>query len=149
MELKYLEHIHRVNDILSEIDSLYHEVARRLGLSDSALNILYCLAQLGDGCPVSKVYKRNGSSRQTVSSALRRMEEEELLYLKALDKKGKAICLTPKGQQLLQQKILPVLEMENSIFLGWQEQQVADYLSLNQKYLDDLRQRVKTDTVGA
>ena len=148
MKLKYFEEIHRFNDILSETDSLYHEIALRLGLTDSAMSILYCVAQLGNGCPLSQVYKRNGGSRQTVSSALRKMEQEEILYLKAANGKSKNIWLTEKGQRLLEEKIMPVLQMENQIFLSWTEQEVEEYLRLAQKYLNDLKNSIKKTFPG-
>ena len=148
MKLKYFEEIHRFNDILSETDSLYHEIALRLGLTDSAMSILYCVAQLGNGCPLSQVYKRNGGSRQTVSSALRKMEQEEILYLKAANGKSKNIWLTEKGQRLLEEKIMPVLQMENQIFLSWTEQEVEEYLRLDQKYLNDLKNSIKKTFPG-
>ena len=148
MKLKYFEQIHRFNDILSEVGSLYHEIARRQGLSDSSMDILYCVAQLGDGCPVSQVYKRNGGSRQTVSSALRKLEQEGVLYLQASGGTRKNICLTERGHRLLEEKILPILRMENEIFLSWEEGEVAEYLRLDQKYLDDLRSKVKSTFVG-
>ena len=148
MKLKYFEEIHRFNDILSETDSLYHEIALRLGLTDSAMSILYCVAQLGNGCPLSQVYKRNGGSRQTVGSALRKMEQEEILYLKAANGKSKNIWLTEKGQRLLEEKIMPVLQMENQIFLSWTEQEVEEYLRLDQKYLNDLKNSIKKTFPG-
>ena len=148
MKLKYFEEIHRFNDILSETDSLYHEIALRLGLTDSAMSILYCVAQLGNGCPLSQVYKRNGGSRQTVGSALRKMEQEEILYLKAANGKSKNIWLTEKGQRLLEEKIMPVLQMENQIFLSWTEQEVEEYLRLAQKYLNDLKNSIKKTFPG-
>ena len=148
MKLKYFKEIHRFNDILSETDSLYHEIALRLGLTDSAMSILYCVAQLGNGCPLSQVYKRNGGSRQTVGSALRKMEQEEILYLKAANGKSKNIWLTEKGQRLLEEKIMPVLQMENQIFLSWTEQEVEEYLRLDQKYLNDLKNSIKKTFPG-
>jgi len=148
MKLKYFEEIHRFNDILSETDSLYHEIALKLGLTDSAMSILYCVAQLGNGCPLSQVYKRNGGSRQTVGSALRKMEQEEILYLKAANGKSKNIWLTEKGQRLLEEKIMPVLQMENQIFLSWTEQEVEEYLRLDQKYLNDLKNSIKKTFPG-
>ena len=148
MKLKYFKEIHRFNDILSETDSLYHEIALRLGLTDSAMSNLYCVAQLGNGCPLSQVYKRNGGSRQTVGSALRKMEQEEILYLKAANGKSKNIWLTEKGQRLLEEKIMPVLQMENQIFLSWTEQEVEEYLRLAQKYLNDLKNSIKKTFPG-
>ena len=37
----------RFNHLLEEIDAVYHEMSRRLGLSDSAMIILYTICDLG------------------------------------------------------------------------------------------------------
>ena len=42
--------MNRYNYLVSEIDAVYHEAALRLGLSDSALNILYAICDNGEGC---------------------------------------------------------------------------------------------------
>lgn len=147
-ELKYFEEINRLNDIFSEIDAVYHAIAQRQGLSDSAMNILYCVAQLGEGCPLSQVYKRNGGSRQTVGSALRRLEEQGVLFLRAADGKSKTIWLTEKGRQLLAEKVMPVIEMENDIYMGWPEAEVQEHLRRNALFLRQLKEKFQQTCAG-
>lgn len=42
--------IREFNRLYKELDGLYHNLALRQGLSDSASIILYALYLLGDGC---------------------------------------------------------------------------------------------------
>ena len=41
--------IKELNRLYRAVDEVYHEVAVKLGLSDSAFSVLYALAELGDG----------------------------------------------------------------------------------------------------
>lgn len=42
--------IRRFSLLTSEIDNAYHDAVRRMGLSDSAMLILYALAEEGGSC---------------------------------------------------------------------------------------------------
>ena len=79
MNKETFNRLKKVNDIFSEIDFTYHEIARKSGLSDSEFNILYTLCELGNGCLLSLAYKHNGTSRQTIESAVRKLEKNELI----------------------------------------------------------------------
>ena len=54
--------MNRYNYLVSEIDSVYHEAALRLGLSDSALNILYAICDNGEGCLLQDISFYTGMS---------------------------------------------------------------------------------------
>ena len=141
MNKETFNRLKKVNDIFSEIDFTYHEIARQSGLSDSEFNVLYTLCELGNGCLLSLAYKHNGTSRQTIESAVRKLEKNELMYLQAGEGRKKTMWLTPKGETLVEEKIKPILKMEEEILSAWQEEELVQYLHLNQKYLDDLRQK--------
>lgn len=66
----------RFNYLTTEIDAAYHEAALKLGLSDSAMLILYAICNSGDECPLSDIPHLSGISKQTVNSALRKLEHE-------------------------------------------------------------------------
>ena len=64
----------RYNHLVGEIDGVYHEMSLRLGLSDSAMIVLYTLCDSGGPCPLRDICRRSGLSKQTVNSALRKLE---------------------------------------------------------------------------
>ncbi len=68
--------INRFNYLLSETDAVYHDMSKRLGLSDSISQILYTICDLGDGCLLQEICRRCGLSKQTVNSAIRRLESD-------------------------------------------------------------------------
>ena len=67
----------RFNMLSSEIDSAYHAASRKLGISDSAMMILYALCEGGGECMLSDVTSCIG--KQTVNSALRRLEADGIV----------------------------------------------------------------------
>ena len=68
----------------------------KLGLSDSAMRILYALCDLGDRCPLQSICRRSGLSKQTVNSAIRKLEQEGILYLEQATARAKQVCLTER-----------------------------------------------------
>ena len=66
----------RLNCLLSEMDAAYHEAALRQGLNDSSSRILYALCELGSPASLRAVCESTGLSKQTVNSALRKLEAE-------------------------------------------------------------------------
>ena len=52
----------RFNYLTNEIDAAYHEAARKLHLSDSALIILYTICNYGDSCLLSDIHRLSGIS---------------------------------------------------------------------------------------
>lgn len=62
-------------NLLSQVDSAYHDAALKLGLTDSELDILYSLNEHGSGCNQSIFYKETGTTKSTINSAVRKMEQ--------------------------------------------------------------------------
>ena len=87
----------RFNHLLQETDAVYHEMAQHWGLSDSVMGVLYTLCDAGGRCRLRDIYYWSGMTKQTVNSALRRMEGDGLIYLESAGR-GKDVCLTPEGR---------------------------------------------------
>ena len=92
MQPQRLNEIHRINYLTSEMDSIYHQASLRLGISDSVSIILYTIQDKGESCLLSDVYKSSGVSRQTVNSAIRRLEADGVLYLEPYAGRAKKSC---------------------------------------------------------
>ena len=90
------EKIYRINCLTEETDSIYHQAAVQFGLSDSSLLIFYMLYTNKGQCRLSDLYMVSGTSKQTVNSAIRKMEKEGMVYLEMYDGKSKMVYLTEK-----------------------------------------------------
>ncbi|MDE6728631.1 MAG: MarR family winged helix-turn-helix transcriptional regulator [Oscillospiraceae bacterium] len=137
----FSEEMRRFNYLVGEINSLYHEAALRLGLSDSAFAVLYTVCNEGN-CGISDVCRLTGVSKQTVNSALRKLENESVITLEALDGKQKRIALTAKGSRMVKNTAVKVAEAENRVFGAWNEKDRSEYLRLTERYLIDFRKEI-------
>lgn len=135
----------RLNYLTSEIDAAYHEAARKLGLSDSTMMVLYAACNNGGSCPLSDICKISGTSRQTINSALRRLEADGLIYLEAGQGKRKNVCLTEKGMDCSKNGVARLAQLENDILASWPQEDQEKYLELTQTYLSSLKQKIKEE----
>lgn len=131
------------NRIYKEFDNIYHDIALHLDLSDSAFTILYNIFCLGDGCLQRDICNTSYISKQTVNSSIRKLEQEGYLYLKSGKGRDMHIHLTPSGQNLLEEKILPVVTMENQAFARMSARESSRLLQLSQKYITIFREEVQ------
>ena len=142
MQPQRLNEIHRINYLTSEMDSIYHQASPRLGISDSVSIILYTIQDKGESCLLSDVYKSSGVSRQTVNSAIRRLEADGVLYLEPYAGRAKKIVLTDKGRDYIRQTVARLLEAEIRAFDGWSEDEIKTHIGLMEKYTESLRRQI-------
>ena len=133
----------RFNYLISETNAAYHEAALKLGMSDSVMQILYTICNSGDSCLLGEICSLSGISKQTVNSALRKLEAEEIVYLEASGGRKKRVCLTDKGRALAAGTVVRLMEIENGILESWPKEEVEQYLELTRKYLEALREKMR------
>ncbi len=131
----------RYNYLLGELNAVYHEMSLKLGLSDSAMIILYTICDQGERCPLQDICRYSGLSKQTVNSALRKLEAERVLYLEAAGSRNKTVCLTEKGMGLAERTVKWIMQAENEIYTSWPEQDVEKYLELTEHFLTALQEK--------
>lgn len=130
------------NEVAGQIDGLYHEIAAGMNLSDSAFDILYILND-NDGCNQSLFSKCTGHGKTTVNSSLHKLEREGILRLTEGTGRNTRVFITEKGKEVLRETIQRVIQIENDIFLEWSEQDRQQFLSLNRRYQESLKQKIE------
>ena len=135
--------LRRFNLLISEMNAAYHEAALRLGLSDSAMMILYTVCMEGDSCPLSEITRLSGLSKQTIHSSLRGLEAQGMASTRTLDGRRKQVCLTEQGRELARRTVWRLIGVENAIFESWSAQEQEQYLSLTKRYLEAFREGVR------
>ncbi|MDE6975722.1 MAG: MarR family transcriptional regulator [Lachnospiraceae bacterium] len=130
------------NFLTSEINSVYHEAALKFGLSDSAMMVLYAVCDHDGSCLLNEIGRLSGTSKQTVHSAVRRLEEEGYVRLDAFDGRKKVVRLTEGGEELMKRTALQLIRIEEEIWDSWTQEECELYLSLTQRYLDCFRSKV-------
>ena len=129
----------------AEITSLYHEAAVKIGISDTVLNILYVLCEKEGQCLQRDIFRLTGISRQTINSAIRKLERDGIAYLKQGEGRNTMVCLTKKGSNFSTEKILPLFQIEDKIWNEWTAEEQAKYILLTQTYRDALKKHLRED----
>ena len=142
MNSNHRNEIHRINYLTSEMEALYHQASLKLGITDSVSIVLYTIYDEGDMCLLSDVYKKSGISKQTVNSAIRSLEADNILYLEQHTGRAKKIILTDKGKDYVQKTVARLYEAEVRAFDTWPEEEINNYIRLMEKYADCIRQQI-------
>lgn len=138
-----MDKIHRVNALANDLDGIYHQAAQKLGVSDSVLIVLYSIHEMGTPCRLYDICARSCLNKQTINSAMRKLEQEGILYLEPDTGKTKRVCLTEKGQVFVRQTAGRLYEAECNAFRNWSEEEFAQYLALMAKYNGCIRREIE------
>lgn len=127
------------NRIFKECNHIYHDIALKLGLSDSGFDILYTLCDIGNGCLQKDICDATMLSKQTIHSSVQKLAKDGYLSLQPGKGRDLHIHLTPAGKALMEEKIAPAIRTENLAFTDMTDDEQAEFLRLNRKYADSLR----------
>lgn len=131
------------NRIYKKANEIYHDIALRLGLSDSAFDILYSISELGDGCLQKDICNATCIPKQTIHSSIRQMEKSGYLTLSSGKGRSMHITLTDLGKSLLERTIYPVMQMEGEAFHCMTDEECQQMLALFGKYIQALGDAAK------
>lgn len=143
MKKRTSEKLHRINYLGAEMEALYHQASLRLGISDSAMRALYTVYDNGGTCLLSDIYKQSGISKQTVNSAIRKLESDEILYLEQETGRGKRVHLTDKGKDYVEKNVARLYAAEIEIFASWSEEEIDSYIRFMEKYNELFRSQLE------
>lgn len=135
-----LQEFDRLNNM---IDELYHEVASRQGLSDSAYSILLAMLVLGDGCTQTDVYKYTLLNKQTVNSSVRKLSKEGVIFFRHGIGREQKLYLTEKGRKIVDEKIIPIEQAENEVFEEMTPEDHQAILRLMSEYLESFKRKIE------
>lgn len=127
------------NTIYRLSSELYHHVAVKMGLSDSAFEILYALDDLGDGSLQKDVRVASGLSKQTVNSSVHQLARAGAIELRTDGGRSVRLYLTKEGRALVERCIRPVVQAEEAAFDTLAPEECTALLQLSRRYLDALR----------
>lgn len=130
----------KINMIMNRTNEVYHEAAVRLGLSDSSMWILYALAQYGS-LTQAQICTMCGISKQTIHSSVSKLIKQGILQMEAVSRNA-ALQLTPKGEQLVQDKIAKLIDVENDVMNQWTQKEQEQFIRFNEEYFERLKEGV-------
>jgi len=131
------------NHITRQINGVYHDICTGLGISDSEFDILYVLAEDGDGCRQSLIYKSIGQKKSTINSAIKKLEKSGCLRVEAGEGRNTRVFLTEAGRKLSADTVERVIALENEIFNSWSEEDREALIRINRAFLESFEARSK------
>lgn len=131
------------NRIFKKTNEIYHDIALRLGISNSAFDILYAICELGDGCLQRDICNATFIPKQTINSSIRQLETAGYLTLTSGKGRSMHINLTSRGRILLEKTIYPVMQLENEAFDCMSKEECQQMLSFFQCYTKALCEATK------
>ena len=127
------------NHVYKENTAIYRDLSIRLGLNESTFWILYTLRVEESPVTQSDMCAILGYPKQTVNSALKKLEQEGLLSLSGgRGRGGKPIRLTEAGIKLAEQTVDFVIEAEQRALLDLSTGEQTRLLTLMRRYNDAL-----------
>ncbi len=109
-----LRHLYReFNRVCCEFDQLYRTAASRMGLSDSAFQILMAIYDLGEGCTQAQICNYVCLGKQTISSSVKNLKAQGLITLQNKPNvRGASLFLTEEGRRAVEERVSPVIEAD-------------------------------------
>ena len=144
-ELTFSRFIREFNEADKEMNIIYHRLARHYRLSDSVFWVLYLLGEARGPMPQTKLCSALFLSKQTVNSALKKLESRANLIIDTMsgDRRNKQLSLTAGGEELLRLAVEPTLSMEERAFLRLTPEERRTFLDLSHRYLNAIREEAE------
>ena len=139
MTLRPISKQNELNRLNKAVSELYHALCVQIGMSDSVFDIFYAIAALGDGCCQRDICDYAFTSKQTIHSAIHKLEKEGLLSFSPGKGREMLIYLTPAGEQFMRETVTPVIAMENEVISQMPAEETDQLIQLTRKYLNCLR----------
>ena len=138
------QYILAYNQLLKECDTIYHDAAVRAGLSDCAFWILHAHQEADHPLTQSEIGDNASLPRQTVNSALKKLEKDGYLTLAKINgKMGKSIHLTQAGEEFIQTHISPIAAAEERVCAQFTQQEQEAFLSTFRTLVDRLKAEIE------
>lgn len=134
------EELKKFNYLYKEMDNVYHEMALRAGVSDSVFCVLYTLAER-NSCSQKEIAASYSISRQTIHSAVKKLEKEGYIVLRAGTGRDKLLFLTPSGEHFMAERLMPIFQTENQVFQAMPPEESRELLRLTEKLIGLYREK--------
>lgn len=137
MQYPFSERLSAFNQLYKEMNEFYHIYAKRKGVSDTVLWLMYALCEKNSSCTQRELCNELHYPPQTVNSALKTMEKKGLIKLCPVDgnKKNKSVILTDKGLALSKETVYPLIIHESNAFSDLSDDEREALIKTTDKYV--------------
>ena len=137
--------IDQIEQQRKEQDAIYHGVAVRHGLSDTALWVLYILHITPGDCTQQDLIRQCSFSKQTVNTAVTTLVSKGYLTLEMIPgtRNLKRLLLTEAGKAIVSETAQPMREAEKRAYGTLSEAELKQYLAMTEKLTLSLRKEME------
>lgn len=129
-----------------ETDSLYHEFSVRVGISDTAMRVLYMIRMYDGACLLSEIVRLLGISKQTIHSAVKKLEKDGFLRIENYDGRKKMISFSEKGEEVAKKTVDKLIKIENEVLSLYNQEELKLFFEMENRYRLELKKRVESFT---
>lgn len=128
-----------------EQDSIYHNVAVKQGLSDTAFYILYVLHIADGDFTQQDLIRQCFAPKQTINTAISGLVKKGYLTLEMIPgtRNLKRIILTESGRVLAKTAVGPMRQAELRAYGSLSEEELRQYLELTERLTVNLRKETQ------
>ena len=126
--------LYEFNNALKSVDESYRNVAKRYGVSEASFWTLYTLRMEPGNITQSDVCNVLYQPKQTVNSALKKLEGEGYITLTPAGAHTKNIALTASGIELCERTVDKVIEAECDALKEMTDDEAENLIALQRTY---------------
>lgn len=144
-EMTFEEFSREVNNVYKKNCEVYYKLASHFGMTETMFDILYFVRENDGGYTQAQLCDSLYLRKQTVNSALKKLEKDGVIYLSqdSGNKKNKTIHYTEKGRELARQIVDPIFELEKRAFERLTPQERKGVLYYGRRHIDVLEDETK------
>ncbi len=144
-EMTFEEFSREVNNVYKKNCEVYYKLASHFGMTETMFDILYFVRENDGGYTQAQLCDSLYLRKQTVNSALKKLEKDGVIYLSqdSGNKKNKTIHYTEKGKELARQIVDPIFELEKRAFERLTPQEREGVLYYGRRHIDVLEDETK------
>lgn len=135
----------QIEQLRKEQDAIYHSVAARCGLSDSAMWVLYMVSEPETEYTQQELCRVYFYPKQTINTTIAHLVKSGYVILKAIPgtRNQKKILLTEKGKALAASTTDLLREAENCAYGKLSGEELASYWKMTEKLTAALREETQ------
>lgn len=144
MEVSTVLLLTEFNKMHKKMNVLYHDYAKKIGLSDAAFWLIYSLYENSGPCTQRDLSEAWFYAPQTINSALKALERDGIIRLELAqgNRKNKRILLTEAGKRLVKEKIEPLVLAEEQSFLRLCKEDREKLLEISSEHVKMLAEEI-------
>lgn len=132
------------NRLYKRLDDAYYRTARKFDMTETELWITYIIREHEGPLTQTDICNITYESKQTINSALKKMEGKGLIGLKTVDgnKKSKFLTFTPEGEKVAEATADKILQAEENAIKAMGSEEMTVLIDLYKSYLDTLEEEM-------